>query len=102
MAYADQWLAERPDLVAGTNGLADPGQRAIGKTGLTWRGVEIEVAVMPYRLYLLQKVQAAAASPDGEGRVLLERVGLGDLLTLTTRRPVERLGHQEVWGDARR
>jgi glutathione S-transferase len=101
VAFADQWLAERPDLAAGTNGLADPGQRAIGKTSLTWRGVEIEVAVMPYRLYLLQKIQAAAASPDGKGRALLEQVGLGDLLTLTTRRPVERLGHQEVWGEER-
>jgi glutathione S-transferase len=102
MVFADQWLADRPELPPGENGLAAPGDRAIGKTQLTWRGVEIEVAVMPYRIYLLQKVQAAAAaSPGGEGRDLLERVGLGELLTLTTRRPVERLGHLEVWGAAR-
>jgi hypothetical protein len=32
VAFADAWLAQRPDLAAGTNGLERPGDRAIGRT----------------------------------------------------------------------
>lgn len=100
VAYANAWLAERPELEAGTNGLARPGDRAIGMTGFAWRGVPITVGVMPYRLYLLQKVQAAAGTGPGRAAVeaLFAQTGLSDLLTLRTIRPVERRDQVEVWG----
>lgn len=102
VAHANQWLAERPDLEPGTTGLAKPTERSIGKVAFNWRGVEIEVAVMPYRLWLLQKVQDAVDGLDPAGRLaaeaLLAETGLSELLTLRTSRRVERKGQLEVWG----
>lgn len=102
VAHANQWLAERPDLEPWTSGLARPTERSIGKTSFDWRGVPIEVAVMPYRLWLLQKVQDAADALDPAGRLavdaLLAETGLSDLLALRTTRRVERRNQLEVWG----
>jgi glutathione S-transferase len=100
VGFARQWLEARPELQAGTNGLARPGDRALGKVGFQWRGATIEVAVMPYRLFLLQKVQDAAGGPgEAEIQALLQATGLSSLLTLKTQRRVERQGHVEVWGE---
>ena len=102
VAFANQWLAARPDLQAGTNGLPKPGERSIGRARVAWRGQEIEVTVMPYRLYLLQRLQDAAAAldaaPGAELRALFARTGLEPLLELRCRRRVLRHGHLEVWG----
>ena len=57
---------------------------------------------MPYRLYLLQKVQDVfdKAAPEAQSAIrdLLGEVGLSDLLTLRASRRVERRDHLEVWG----
>jgi hypothetical protein len=57
---------------------------------------------MPYRLYLLQKIQDIAdrAEPEAAARMraLLEETGLSDLLRLRTARRIERRNHLEVWG----
>jgi len=102
VTFANAWLAERPDLAAGTSGLPRTQDRVIGQVGFAWRGVEIKVGVMPYRLYLLQKIQEVAdqAAPDERAAMtaLLEETGLSALLTLRTTRPVLRLGQLEVWG----
>ncbi len=102
VGYANGWLAERPDLEPGTSGLARPTERAIGRVAFDWRGETIEVAVMPYRLYLLQKIQDAADDLDPAGRLaveaLLAETGLSELLTLRTTRRVERSNQLEVWG----
>jgi glutathione S-transferase len=102
VAFADDWLAARPGIAAGTNGLERPGERAIGRTGVDWRGLRIEVAVMPYRLFLLQRFQDAAAAVEPAAaaplHALLARTGLAPLLGLRCRRRVERHGHLEAWG----
>lgn len=98
VAFADAWLAERADLAAGTNGLPDPGMRAIGKAAFDWHGHRIETLVMPYRFWLLDRLQKAL-TPAGDE--LLEATGLGALTTLRTSRPVERMGNLEVWGAPR-
>ena len=99
VGFMRHWLAERPDLEPGTNGLARPGDRAIGKVALAWRGATIEVGVMPYRLYLLQKVQdAVSGAGDPSVGAMLEATGLTPLLDLKAQRRVERQGHLEVWG----
>ena len=71
----------------------------------SWRGLPVRVGVMPYRLYLLQKVQDVAdqATLDGRAAIdrLLDEVGLGELLTLRTTRRVERRNSLEVWGAPR-
>ena len=57
--FANEWLAERPDLVAGTNGLEHPAARGIaggggliggGAATFDWRGVEVTTSVMPSHL----------------------------------------------------
>lgn len=101
--YTNEWLAARPGIVAGTNGLDRIQDRVIGVTSFQWRGHELRVAVMPYRLYLLQKIQDAAdqAAPDARVHIdrLLADTGLADILTLRTQRRILRSNHLEVWGD---
>jgi len=105
VAFTNRWLREQPDLRTGTNGLPRPGARAIGSTTFAWRGVELTVSVMPYRLFLLQRVQDAIASAAAPVRArldaLLADTGLATLASLTTVRRVERRDHLEVWGAPR-
>jgi glutathione S-transferase len=101
--YANEWLAAHPGIVAGTNGLDRIQDRVIGMTSFQWRGHELRVAVMPYRLYLLQKIQDAAdqAAPDARAHIdrLLADTGLADILTLRTQRRILRSNHLEVWSE---
>jgi hypothetical protein len=102
--FANQWLAERPDLIEGTNGLDNPGRRFIGKAEFDWRGIKLCTAVMPYRFYLLQRVQdsfeRASKSEQQAITALLEETGLESILSIKTDRRVERVNHLEVWGPA--
>lgn len=103
-AFANAWLAERPDLPAGTNGLPRAGDRSLGIVRFPWRGVELAVGVLPYRFWLLQRVQEAFARANTASQAkiasLLGVVGLERVLTLQTSRRVERVGNLEVWGPA--
>ncbi len=100
--FSNAWLADQPDLQAGTNGLPRTGDRSIGKTTFTWRGVATTVTVLPYRLYMLQRIQDAAAQLNAtqsqDFHALMELCGLRELLTLRSSRRVERRGQCEVWG----
>ena len=101
VAFANDWLAARPDLPSGSNGLDQPGARAIGMARFAWRGHEIGTAVMPYRFWLLQRLQArfdALASADRDAvEALFAQTGLSPLLHLKTARRVARRDHLEVW-----
>lgn len=103
VGFANDWLAARPDLVAGTNGLERQQDRVMGEVPFEWRGHPVKVGVMPYRLFLLQKIQDAAdgAAPDERSAIdtLLGETGLSGLLTLRTTRRIERVNHLEVWGE---
>lgn len=106
VAFADAWLAARPGLAAGTNGLERPGDRSIGRTAFDWRGLRLETQVLPYRFWLLQRFQDAVdacdGTPAGEGlRATLDRAGLAPLVAARCRRRVERAGPLEVWGPDR-
>lgn len=96
VGFANAWLAERPDIEPGTSGLARTSDRVIGRVAFDWRGETIEVGVMPYRLWLLQKVRDAV-SDSPEVNALLSETGLTDLVTLKTSRRVERVNQLEVW-----
>jgi hypothetical protein len=102
VGFTNAWLAARPDLVAGTNGLERASERTIGQVELIWRGLPIKVAVLPYRLYLLQKAQDVCGRFDAQSRAAIEALlvetGLSPLLSLKTSRRVERHNHLEVWG----
>ena len=94
VAFANEWLAQRPDLEAGASGLDRTQDRSIGEVAFSWRGHDVRVAVMAYRLYLLQKVQDVfdAASPDSRVAMeaLLSETHCLPLLHLRTSRRVER------------
>ncbi len=104
VAFTNDWLAERPTIEPGTNGLDDPAQRAIGMAEFNWRGHDIKTVVMPYRFYLLQRLTdcVANAQPDDQKsiRALFKETGLEKILDLRTTRRVERLNHLEVWGES--
>lgn len=101
VAYANKWLSENPDIQAGTNGLERPQDRALGATEFSWRGCRVKVMVMPYRLYLLQKIQDVAdkATPDARAAMeqLLSETNLSALLECRVTRRVARKNHLEVW-----
>lgn len=101
--FANQWLADQPDLQTGTNGLKNPGKRFIGMAEFDWRGIRLKTTVMPYRFYLLQRVQdcfsAASKTEQQAIEQLFSETGLSAILTLKTNRRVERENHLEVWGD---
>ncbi len=101
VGFINQWLAERPDLEPGTNGMPRPQDRVIGQVAFTWRGLPMAVNVLPYRLYLLQKIQdvfdAAEDGPRAAMEKLLRDTGLLALVTLRAARRVERRNHLEVW-----
>jgi len=102
--FANDWLAARPDLQAGTNGLKRPGDRAIGMVSYLWRGVPIETGVLPYRFYLLQRITDAfaACGPSDQAwlRAQFDQAGLAPILDLRLLRRVLRHNHLEVWGEA--
>lgn len=101
VGFTNAWLAEHPDIASGTNGLPRTQDRAIGRVTFDWRGQPVTVGVMPYRLYLLQKIQdtADAAAPEDRRAMeaMLDETGLSALLSLRASRRIERRGHLEVW-----
>lgn len=102
VAFANQWLDDHPGIEPGTNGLRKPSDRAIGAAEFNWRGITLKTTVMPYRFYLLQRLQdsvAGASAAEQESiTALFTDTGLGSLLELKTHRRVERHHHLEVWG----
>jgi hypothetical protein len=101
--FANNWLAERPDLKSGSNGCDKPSQRFIGNAEFAWRGTKLHTAVLPYRFYLLQNLQdhfdSAATADKARIQHCFKACGLADLLTLKVARRIERHNHLEVWGD---
>ena len=101
VAFANAWLSDHPGIESGTNGLERPGDRAIGQAEFVWRGVPVTVGVLPYRLYLLQKIQDVfdqSPPPEQEAmKALLSETGLTGLIIQRATRRVERRGHLEVW-----
>jgi glutathione S-transferase len=97
VGFINDWLAGQP---AGT---LDEKliERGIGRVGFTWRGHDIQVGVMPYRLILLQRIQDAAEalshSDSNRLSALLSPAGLDDLLRLKTTRRVIRRENREWW-----
>ena len=103
VAFTNAWLAQRPELRAGTSGLDRVQDRFIGEAAFDWRGHTVKAVVAPYRIYLLQKIQdvfdGAVAGPQSDMASLLEETGLKDLLGLRTSRRLLRQNHLEVWGE---
>ena len=103
VGFTNAWLAEHPGIEAGTNGLPRLQDRGIGQVEFLWRSHPMRVSVMPYRLYLLQKVQAEIDQAQPAARAameaLLAETGLSALITLRGARRVERRGQLGVGGE---
>ncbi|MEO0342441.1 MAG: glutathione S-transferase family protein [Pseudomonadota bacterium] len=93
--FTEDWLQSHPNLEVGTNGLDDPAKRILGKCTFKWRGLEMTTVVMPYRFYLLQKLQAFSKDPDVLN--LFKETGLSTMLEKKLSRRVLRENYLEVW-----
>jgi glutathione S-transferase len=99
--FTNRWIEARPDLPDGGNGLERPGDRVIGQTSFTWRGTEISVNVLPYRLHLLQKIQDcfddAEIADQARMADVLSRSGLSDIVHRRAKLRIVRRDYLEVW-----
>ena len=100
IAMSNDWLAEhRPakNEMVGGESLG----RGIGMCQFAWRGVDINAVVMPYRIFMLQRIQDAydklGAADQKQVDGLLAETGLEAMLTARCNRRVERQNHREVW-----
>jgi glutathione S-transferase len=103
-AFTQAWLDAHSDLQTGTNGLPKPGARAIGMATFMWRGQQISSAVLPYRQYLLQRLQdffdACKVTDQEEITQCLQQSNLQNLLHLRPTRRIQRDNFLEVWSAA--
>jgi glutathione S-transferase len=102
VAAVDAWLAEHPDASEGDVVLGKPNRRFSGTTTFPWRGRPMTVAVVPYRIYLVKRLQDAVAAADPADQAAIRSVfaeaGLDALLDVRPRRWVQRADNHEVWG----
>ena len=100
--YHNDWLkvneVRAGDIVGGT-GMA----RGIGFCAFDWRDVNVNAVVMPYRVFMLQRIQDAYDALDKNARVnvdaLLASTNLTEIVTTRCIRRVERADNREIWGD---
>lgn len=103
VAHANDWLAKNPDIETGASTNNGSMKNSLGLSPFTWRGIDIQTLVIPYRFYLLQRLQDAfarqSASDQSAIRALLNTVGIEPILDLRTHRRIERQDNQEIWGE---
>lgn len=102
VAFQNEWAAAHGDIAEGEAVGGERLQRAIGSCSFDWRGARIETVVMPYRTWLLQRIQDAydelGATERESVTALLERTGTLPLVTTRASRRVARRNNREVWG----
>lgn len=100
IAMSNDWLAEHSPAKNEMVGGESLG-RGIGMCQFAWRGVNINAVVMPYRIFMLQRIQDAYDKLGAAGQKqvdeLLAETGLEAMLTARCDRRVERQNHREVW-----
>jgi glutathione S-transferase len=100
---ANSWLERHPEVETGSPTNNKSMKSGMGLAPFEWRGASIETVVIPYRLYLLQRLQDAfdcqPQSDQTANRTVFESTGLGSLFSLRTGRRMERQDNQEVWGE---
>jgi hypothetical protein len=99
--FQNHWLTEN-QVAEGDEVGGAPLVRGIGSCEFSWRGKTINTVVMPYRIFMLQRIQDAYdAMTELERKAvdaLLEQTGLMDMIRLRSARRVERHNNREVWG----
>jgi len=101
--FANEWLDQNPEVTAGASTAEKNTGRALGKAEFAWRGHTIRTAVVPYRFYLLCRLQDCLGSLSEADRSDVSKcfsdLGLEPLLSLKTTRRMERVSNQETWGE---
>jgi len=101
--HANSWLESNPDIESGSPAHNKSMKSGMGLAPFVWRDIEIASVVIPYRFYLLQRMQDAFGhQPDAiqsEIRTVFESAGLATMLDLRMARRIERAGNQEIWGE---
>lgn len=102
--FIDQYLSEHDEIQEGDVLDYALDDRFLGTVTFEWRGQELTVGVLAYRLLMLQRLQDAVASfseADRDSvRDLLREHALDPLLDARPRRRLARAGNREVWGAA--
>jgi len=101
---ANSWLERHPEIESGSPTNNKSMKSGLGLAPFAWRGTEIATVVIPYRFYLLQRLQDAfdqqSTQDRGAIRTSFSATNLECLLDLRTNRRMERQNNQEVWGDS--
>jgi len=104
--FTNNWLTRQLDLRSGDIVGGDAKARAIGSCTFAWSGHDLTVGVLPYRIYLLQKIQDAFDElEEGEKEPvnkLLESTGLLKITQTRCDRRVDRKENREIWGELSR
>ena len=100
---ANSWLERHPEIESGSPTNNKSMKSGLGLASFVWRDAEIETVVIPYRFYLLQRLQDAfdrqVIDDQNSIRAVFEETALDSLFDLRTNRRMERRDNQEVWGE---
>ena len=103
---ANSWLESHPEIESGSPTNNKSMKSGLGLAPFAWRGVEIATVVIPYRFFLLQRLQDAfdlqSTGDQAHIRSVFEVTGNEAIFDLRTRRRMERADNQEVWGETQR
>jgi len=101
--FTNAWLDANPEVTTGTSTRDKVMQKPIGLAPFSWRGIDMQSAVLPYRFYLLNRLQDAAAVQDKDAsaaiQALFAETGLEPILNVRTKRRMERADNHEAWGE---
>ena len=99
---ANSWLERHPDVESGSPSNNKSMMSGMGLAPFEWRGATIETVVIPYRFFLLQRLQDAfdrqSQADQTATHAVFKTTGLESLVVLRTGRRMERQDNQEVWG----
>ena len=102
--FTNDWLAEHQPVagsIVGDDGGGGAHNRTIGYCQFAWRGLDISAAVMPYRIFMLQRIHDAydrcSEADKTAVDALLAATGLTEIMTARCTRRVERHDNKEVW-----
>lgn len=100
---ANLWLQSHPETQSGSPTNNKSMKSGMGLAPFLWRGTEIKTVVIPYRFYLLQRLQDAFDEQSDQDQAALRdiftRVQLDPIFDRRCVRRMERKNNQEVWGD---
>jgi hypothetical protein len=92
----NHWLAQQPNLAAGTQV-----QRGVGMGSFEVRGVTVNALAQPYRFYLLSRVQqefqSLTEAEQHSVTALLKTCHMGAILDCKISRDIGRKDNLEVW-----